>query len=367
MKNQNKELIKTIRRLTNLVIILAIAIIVLPIIVLNIDDISAKFETFDKEVEVKPYDASSATDALLAKARKSFKSITLHTASSYPEAVIALGKSLYFENQLSLDGNISCNSCHNLDTYGVDNLPTSPGDKGGFGDRNSPTTIYAALHTSQFWDGRAKDVEEQSGMPILNPVEHNIPSKSFLENRLRDMDKYKVLFAEAFPNEQQPITYDNLQYAIGAFERQLLPKSRFDRWLDGNDEMLNEQEVEGLRIFMDNQCTTCHSGVSLGGSMLQKFGVYDDYWNYTKSKHIDEGLYAQTGNEQDKYVFKVPGLRNIAKTSPYFHDGSVDNLEDAVKIMARTQVNKVLSDKEANQIVVFLESLTADVEARYKN
>lgn len=366
MKKNNKDLIRTIRKLTNLVIILAIAIIILPILILNADKITEMFSELKDEETVAPYDPSSENRSLLAKARKNFTSITLAPKEPQPEVLIALGKELYFEKQLSLEGNISCNSCHNLDTYGVDNLPTSPGDKGELGGRNSPTTIYAALHSSQFWDGRAKDVEEQSGMPILNPVEHNIPSRSFLEDRLRGMQKYQVLFSQAFPEENQPITYANLQRAIGAFERKLMPKSRFDKWLDGDADALTDKEKEGLKLFMDNQCTTCHNGAALGGTMLQKFGVYDDYWKYTASKNIDEGLFEQTKKEADKYMFKVPGLRNIEKTGPYFHDGSVKELDKAVEIMARIQLNKKLSKNQTEKIVTFLESLTADVDERYK-
>jgi cytochrome c peroxidase len=267
---------------------------------------------------------------------------------------------------LSLEGNISCNSCHNLNTYGVDNLPTSPGDKGELGGRNSPTTIHAALHSSQFWDGRAKDVEEQSGMPILNPVEHNIPSKSFLEKRLRNISKYQTMFAIAFPEMDQPITYDNLQEAIGAFERQLMPKSKFDKWLDGDKDALNAIQKEGLKLFIGNKCTTCHNGAALGGTMLQKFGVYADYWVHTQSKQIDKGLFEQTGKDNDKYMFKVSGLRNISKTAPYFHDGSVEDLSKAVQIMSRVQLNKKLREDDAKSIVAFLETLTADVDQEYK-
>lgn len=365
MSNDNQKLLRIIRRMTNLVLLLIGLNIALPILIVNADDIAKKFESLGERAEVTPY-VGSNDDGLLSKARKTFTSITFVSGAPQRKSLIALGKELYFEKQLSLEGNISCNSCHNLDTYGVDNLPTSPGDEGELGARNSPTTIYAALHSSQFWDGRAKDVEEQSGMPILNPVEHNIPSKSFLENRLRNINKYQTMFAKAFPEMDQPITYDNLQEAIGAFERQLIPKSKFDKWLDGDEDALNSTQKEGLRLFINNKCTTCHNGVAVGGTMLQKFGAYDDYWVHTQSEQIDEGLFEQTGNENDKYMFKVPGLRNIAKTAPYFHDGSVDDLSRAVEIMSRVQLNKKLQEEETKKIVAFLESLTADVDQEYK-
>lgn len=277
-----------------------------------------------------------------------------------------LGKMLYFDTRLSKDGNISCNSCHNLDTYGVDNLPTSPGDEHKFGSRNSPTVFYASLHAKQFWDGRAKDVEEQAGMPILNPVEHNIPSEAFLIERLKKIPEYQQLFKRVYPNDADPISYANLTKAIGAFERNLNPISRFDKWLDGDDSQLNDNEKAGLISFISNGCVACHGGIAVGGQMLQKFGVYGNYWELTQSKTIDNGLYDITKNESDKYVFKAPSLRNIEKTGPYFHDGSVDDLAQAVKIMGKLQNNKDLSNQQVEDIVAFLQSLTADVDMKYK-
>ena len=290
---------------------------------------------------------------------------SIDLSNSMSDKVI-LGKMLYFDKRLSKDGNISCNSCHNLNTYGVDNLPTSPGDEHKFGSRNSPTVIYASLHANQFWDGRAKDVEEQAGMPILNPVEHNIPSEKFLEDRLRGIPEYQMWFKKVFPNEQEPITYKNLTNAIGAFERRLIPESRFDKWLNGDDKVLTEKEKAGLASFINNGCVACHSGVAVGGQMMQKFGLYGNYWEHTKSKNIDNGLYDITKNEADKYVFKAPSLRNIEKTGPYFHDGSVKSLAEAIKIMSKLQNNKELSNQEVEEMIAFLKTLTADVDAKYK-
>jgi cytochrome c peroxidase len=273
---------------------------------------------------------------------------------------IALGKKLYFDKQLSKDGNISCNSCHNLETYGVDNLPTSPGDEGKNGDRNSPTVLNAALHISQFWDGRAKDVEEQAGMPIMNPVEMNIPTEEFLVTRLSKNAGYKKAFNTVYPNEG--LTYKNLANAIGAFERTLITPSKFDDYLKGDENALNADEKSGLELFINTGCITCHTGSTVGGTMYQKFGLFGDYWELTKSSHIDKGRSKVSGNESDKYFFKVPGLRNIEKTYPYFHDGSVSELKDAVSIMAKLQNNKDLSDKQAASIVTFLKTLTGEVK-----
>lgn len=197
------------------------------------------------------------------------------------EEKIKLGQSLYFDKRLSKDGNISCNSCHNLKTYGVDNLATSPGDEGKFGDRNSPTVLNASKHKMQFWDGRAKDVEEQAGMPIMNPIEMAIPSKEFLTSRLKEIEKYQSLFKAAYPNDSNPINYTNLEKAIAVFERELNTISPFDEYLKGDSKALTIDQKKGAILFVDNNCTSCHNGTLLGGKQLQKFGVFKDYWTLT--------------------------------------------------------------------------------------
>ena len=282
------------------------------------------------------------------------------------EDKVALGKMLYFDKRLSKDNTQSCNTCHNLDTYGVDNSPTSKGNNGGFGGRNSPTTLNAALHATQFWDGREPDVEAQAGGPILNPVEMEMPSEEAVVKRLSEIEEYVNLFAKAFPKENEAITYDNLKKAIGAFERELITPSKFDEFIAGDMDALTETEKEGLQTYINVGCAACHSGNVLGGQMFQKFGIFGNYWDYTQSEKIDEGKFEVTQKESDKYVFKVPSLRNIEKTYPYFHDGSVTDLKEAVKIMAKTESNKDLTDVELNNIVAFLKTLTADVKDEYK-
>lgn len=276
---------------------------------------------------------------------------------------IKLGHVLYYDVRLSKNNTISCNSCHNLSKSGVDNLPFSPGDDGTLGGRNSPTTLNAALHTKQFWDGRAKDVEEQAGMPILNPVEMAIPSQDFLVKRLSEVPMYQDLFKQAFPNEKNPLTYSNIQKAIAAFERELLTPSRFDQYLKGDSRALTVQEKKGMLSFINIGCINCHAGTLLGGDQFQKFGAYVPYWELTGSKNIDKGLYEITKNEMDMYIFKVPSLRNVAETSPYFHDGSVKDLEQAVRIMGKAQLKYEMSDAEAQNIVAFLKSLSGEVPA----
>lgn len=360
----NERLLSAVKRMVNLVLILIIVIVLMPILWYNSDTIMSLFTKEKMSVTAIP--SNQDNSEIRQEASTYFKSISYAPKPSLSKAKIDLGMKLYYDKRLSKDGNISCNSCHNLNTFGVDNLPTSPGDLGELGGRNSPTVIYASLHANQFWDGRAKDVEEQAGMPILNPVEHNIPSEAFLVERLRGIEEYQTLFREVFNEDAEPITYPNLTEAIGAFERQLNPKSRFDEWLDGNDNSMTQEELKGLQSFIDNGCVACHSGVTLGGQMMQKFGVYGNYWDFTKSTTIDNGVFDLTQNENDKYVFKVPSLRNIEKTYPYFHDGSVEDLKEAVKIMHRLQNNKYLNDRETENIVAFLKTLTADVDDRYK-
>ena len=282
------------------------------------------------------------------------------------EEKVLLGHTLFFDNQLSLDQTQSCNTCHNMATYGVDNSPTSKGDNGGFGDRNSPTVLNAALHSTQFWDGREPDVEAQAGGPILNPVEMAIPSEEFLIERLKKDDDYTVLFAEAYPDQSDPYTYENIRLAIAAFERELLTPSEFDDYLKGDFSALNEQEKNGLSLCVGEGCTTCPVGPLLGGNMFQKFGKYGDYWEYTKSENIDKGKFTVTEVETDMYVFKVPSLRNIEMTGPYLHDGSVADLSEVVKIMGKIQLDKDLTDQQIADIVAFLKTLTGTVPVKYQ-
>lgn len=320
-------------------------------------------EKNSEQIENERYDAS-LSDKLSVFNKLPEEAISPSNPSTTEK--IQLGHKLYFDKQLSKEGNISCNSCHNLETFGVDNLSTSPGDAGKNGDRNSPTVLNAALHTKQFWDGRAADVEQQAGMPVLNPVEMEIPNEAFLMARLSKNDQYKQLFAAAFPGQKNPITYENMCLAIAVFERQLITPSRFDEYLNGKKDALTLAEKKGLSSFINVGCTTCHTGEAIGGSMFQKFGVHKDYWELTKSKAIDEGKSKVSGVPEEKYVFKVPSLRNIEKTHPYFHDGSVAGLEEAVTIMAKAQLDKDLSESEKTNIVAFLRSLTGTVPVAYQ-
>ena len=323
-----------------------------------------------KETEKVKNQTKTEYTALQTKAKSIFgelPKIAENKDNPVTDEKVALGKSLYFDKILSKDQTQSCNTCHNLDTYGVDNFSTSPGDKKGtFGTRNSPTTLNAALHIAQFWDGREPDVEAQAGGPVLNPVEMGMPDEKTVVDRLSQVDKYQQMFAKAFPDDEDPITYENMKKAIGAFERKLITPSKFDNYLAGDDMSLNEIEKKGLQLFIDKGCIACHSGNAIGGNIYQKFGVFGNYWEHTKSKNIDEGKFEVTKNEVDKYVFKSPSLRNVSKTYPYFHDGSVKELDEAVKIMAKTQLNLDLSDQELKAIIAYLNSLTGEVPADLK-
>lgn len=273
--------------------------------------------------------------------------------------LISLGEKLYFDTRLSQSGEISCNSCHMLDSYGVDNVAGSTGHKGHITGRNSPTVYNAYLHISQFWDGRAKDVEEQALGPILAGGEMAMPSKEEAEKMLNKDAEYPNLFQAAFPGEEKPVSFTNVGKAIGAFERTLVTQDAFDEYLRGDEDALTKEQKAGLKVFMDTGCAACHSGPLLGGQMYQKVGLVKPY--PTK----DLGRYEVTKNEADKYLFKVPSLRNIEKTGPYFHDGKVKTLAEAVELMAWHQLGKKLSKKEVNSIVEFLSSLTGKLPAKF--
>lgn len=276
------------------------------------------------------------------------------------EARISLGRMLYYENRISKGQQLSCNSCHKLDAYGQDNLPFSPGHDGTLGGRSSPPTYNAALHIAQFWDGRAPTVEEQAKGPVLNPVEMGMPDADFVVKVLKSMPGYVEAFKAAFPGEDDPVTYDNFGKAIGAFERKLLTPSHWDDFLKGKQDALSEEEKKGFENFAKAGCVTCHNGAGVGGHMYQKLGLVKP-WPELK----DEGRAAVSGQESDKFMFKVPSLRNITETAPYLHDGSVKDLETMVKMMAEHQLGKTLSDDETASIVTFLKALKGEIPKDY--
>jgi cytochrome c peroxidase len=259
---------------------------------------------------------------------------------------------LYYEGRLSKNQEISCNSCHQLDNFGVDSEATSPGQAGQRGGRNSPTVYNAALHIAQFWDGRAADVEEQAKGPVTNPIEMALPDPAAADAVLRSIPGYAEPFQAAFPGQAEPVSFDNAALAIAAFERTLLTPGPLDDFIGGDAEALDAEQQAGLALFVDTGCVSCHMGPAVGGAMYQKLGVVHAY------ETADTGRFEVTGKEQDRYVFKVPSLRNVAKTGPWFHDGSVTKLEEAIRLMAYHQLGVELDDAKIGKIAAFLGSLT---------
>jgi cytochrome c peroxidase len=275
-------------------------------------------------------------------------------ANPITEAKVSLGRKLYQETRLSRNRDISCNTCHPLDRYGVDGAPVSTGDRGQKGARNAPTVYNAAGHFAQFWDGRAPDVEEQAKGPVLNPIEMAMPSGAQVEAVLKSIPEYADLFKRAFPGEPDPVTFNNLARAIGAFERRLITPSRWDRFLKGDQGALTDAEKAGFNKFVESGCAACHNGAYVGGNAFQKLGMVRPWPNTA-----DLGRWQVTKKASDKFLFKVPSLRNVARTAPYFHDGSVATLDEAIRKMATHQLGKNLTDADIRSIAAWLQTLTA--------
>jgi len=285
--------------------------------------------------------------------------IDIDTDKALP-ARVDLGRMLYFDKRLSKNHDFSCNSCHGLERYGVDNEVTSLGHRRQRGARNSPTVYNAAGLMAQFWDGRANTIEEQALGPILNPVEMAMPDGAQVVRVLKSMPEYVEAFEKAFPEEKKPVRFENVGRAIGAFERGLSTPSRWDEYLQGNTRALSEAEVDGLKAFSNLGCMVCHTGESVGGSMYQKVGAVIPWPNQS-----DPGRFAVTKNEADRMVFRVPTLRNVARTAPYFHDGSAKTLPEAVRMMGKHQLGVDLSETETASIVAWLDSLTGSLPSAY--
>jgi len=272
---------------------------------------------------------------------------------------IDLGRMLYYDTRLSKNRTVSCNSCHDLASFGDDGLATSKGIGGQLGGRSAPTVYNAAIHIAQFWDGRAADVEAQAVGPILNPIEMGMPDEKYVISLLKSIPGYVEAFAKAFPEETEPVTYANVGKAIGAFERKLMTPSRFDDFLKGDEGALTDGEKHGLNLFVTTGCTVCHNGMGVGGHLYQKLGLVKEW--PTK----DLGRFEATKNEADKYFFKVPSLRNITETAPYLHDGTVATLEEIVSKMAEFQLGRTLSAEDTKSIVSFLGALKGRIDESF--
>jgi len=276
------------------------------------------------------------------------------------EARVTLGRMLYFDKRLSKNHDVSCNSCHQLDKYGVDGEITSPGHKGQRGGRNSPTVYNAAGHFVQFWDGRSPDVEDQATGPVLNPIEMAMADEAAVAKVLNSIPDYVAAFKGAFPKESDPVSLKNAGRAIGSFERGLVTPSPWDKFLDGDDKALSDEQKAGFAVFNSSGCMGCHTGTLVGAANYQKVGAIKAWPNQK-----DQGRFEVTKLESDKMMFKPPSLRNITETAPYFHDGSASTLQEAVKMMGLHQLGRTLSQKDVASIIAWLGALKGELPKDY--
>jgi cytochrome c peroxidase len=278
----------------------------------------------------------------------------LQPATVSNPALVELGKKLYFDPRLSKSGFISCNSCHNLSLGGSDNLKTSIGDNWQEGSINAPTVLNSSLNVAQFWDGRAATLKEQAGGPIANPREMGF-THELAVRVVASIPQYQRDFATLFPG--QTVSIDTITTAIAAFEETLVtPNSRFDKWLGGDEQAMTAEERGGYTLFKASGCSMCHNGPAAGGRSFQKMGLAEPY----ETKNPAQGRADVTHRDADRFTFKVPTLRNVELTYPYFHDGAADTLTQAVEVMGRVQLGRTYSEQENAQIVAFLRTLTGD-------
>ncbi|MEO8707278.1 MAG: cytochrome-c peroxidase [Kofleriaceae bacterium] len=299
--------------------------------------------------------ASAATPAngINPRLLRRFKPLRTIDPDTDPVALarVELGKELFFDKRMSQSGTVACNSCHALDRGGADHSPTSTGVAGKVGSRNAPTVLNAAWHMAQFWDGRAPDIEAQAKGPILNPDEMAMRTPAAVVHKLEAIPGYVEAFRAAFPGE--PMDFDHVARAIAAFEETLVTPARWDRYLRGDRTALTKTEIDGLKLFADVGCVQCHTGELVGASMFQRVGVIEPWPNQN-----DLGRYGITRQPADKMVFKVPSLRNVVMTGPYFHDGSVSDLHEAVRMMGKHQLGTELTPDEVKSIVAWLGALS---------
>ena len=311
-----------------------------------------------------------AASETLQQARVAFKALPKDMATKeFPVTLerVELGRMLFFDPRPSLDGTVSCARCHQPTLYGTDALATPIGVKDRANPRNAPTVLNAALHVAAHWRGDRKNVEDQATKALIGPPSFGEPSFDTAMAKIAAIDGYRPLFEKAFPGEKNPITAENWGKAIGAYERTLVTPSPFDAYLGGNEKALSPRALAGLQKFMATGCQSCHGGAGVGGATYAKFGAVEEYWKATGSKGHDAGRFDVTKNPADMYVFKVPSLRNVAMTPPYFHDGSVATLPEAVRIMGQVQLGKTLSDADVHDIVAFLRSLTGALPKNFSS
>lgn len=306
--------------------------------------------------------STSAEQALVARAVQSFAPLPLPTSQD-PKQVV-LGRRLFFDTRVSNDGKVGCVSCHQVDKFATDGLKTAVGTDGRANPRNSPTVFNAFLQSSEHWRGERESVEDQAKKALLGPPSFGLASDDAAAQKIASLG-YEAAFADAFPGSQPAVTTDHWAAAIGAFERTLLTKAPFDAYLGGDTAAITSEAKVGLAAFLDAGCADCHNGALLGGHSFKKFGKFVDYTTLTGSDHHDTGRFDITKDEADRDVFKVAALRNVQHTGPYFHDGSVADLPDAVKVMAKAQLNVELAPEVIASIVAFLNSLSGVVPSDY--
>ena len=311
--------------------------------------------------------AQTTPATLLTDARQLFKPINTAslTQSQDTPARIDLGRRLFFENRVSMDGNISCGHCHLEEKQGSDGLAKAIGVFGKENPRNAPTIYNAGLNFKQHWRGDRATLEEQAEKSLLGPTSFGNADQPSAMNKLKAIPGYQAAFQAAFPTDQDPIQSKNWGLAVAAFERTLVTPAKFDAYLTGSLGNLSPDEENGLIKFINLGCANCHNGAGIGGAGFQKFGVYEDYWKETGVSAPDKGRADVTKNDEDLYVFKTPSLRNVVMTAPYFHDGAVSDLSRAIHIMGKTQLNKDLSQGDVQDIIAFLKTLTGKTPAGY--
>jgi len=273
---------------------------------------------------------------------------------------VALGRLLFHDPRLSKNHELSCSTCHVLTKFGIDGKVVSSGVGGRQGRRNTPTVFNAATHIAQFWDGRAADVEEQAAGPIMNPVEMDMPNEKAVVDVLVRVPPYVEMFHKAFPNDEHPISLKNVGEAIGAFERGLVTTSRWDKFIAGDHKALTARERQGFGLFIQRGCIACHTGPQAGGNSFQKVGTMFPWPNQT-----DQGRSEITHFPPDRMVFKVPTLKNIAETAPYFHDGSAKTLEEAIRLMGHHQLGVDLIKDDVDAIAAWMRSMTGEPDPAY--
>jgi len=301
-------------------------------------------------------------DELLESARTLFGMLESVADESLEAPDVVLGRALFWDERISSDGRTACASCHTVEAWGSDARRLSIDARGAPTSRQSQTVFNSTLQPALRWLADRDDAAHQahesiSGSMGFDEAQDIVPL--LLEHG------YDEGFREAFPDDHQPVSSENYGRALQAYQSTLITPAPFDAYLAGDTDALSQEQKEGLDLFASTGCTACHSGTLFGGDRVQRFGIVEDYWTATGSEAIDPGRYAFTGEDGDRYVFRISMLRNVANTAPYFHDGSVGTLREAVEIMARVQLGRDLSADDLDRIIAFLESLSGEIPPNY--